>query len=161
MLAVPANAALTASAPDGFTSQSEATIAVAPAAAWAALVQWPNWWSPAHSYSRTSPSLEARAGGRLVEAWPGGEVLHAVVLNAQPPKLLRMSGGFGPLLSLPVNAILDFTLSPAGTGTKVTMTYRVAGNAAAKLDSLAAPVDAVMSEGFARFTRFAVTSKPE
>jgi len=160
-LSAPAGAALVAAAPDGFTSHSETSIAVPPAAAWAALVQWQNWWSPAHSYSRTAPSLEVRAGGRLVESWPGGEVLHAIVLNAQPPVLLRLSGGFGPLQSMPVTAILDFTLAPDGTDTRVSMTYRVAGTVAAKLDSLAAPVDAVMSEAFARLTRLAATGRAD
>lgn len=159
--ATPAGAALTSSAPDGFVSRHEAIVDVPPARAWTVLTAWHKWWSPAHSYSGTPPVLTPKAGGGLVESWPQGEVLHALVLNAQPPKLLRLGGGFGPLQGLPVNAILDFTLAPAGEGTRITLTYRVAGNAAAALDKLAAPVDAVMGEGFARLTRFATTGKPE
>jgi uncharacterized protein YndB with AHSA1/START domain len=160
-LASPATAALTSSAPDGFVSRHEASVAVPPAKAWAALTAWQRWWSPAHTYSGTAPVLSLKAGGGLIESWPGGEVLHATVMNALPPKLLRLQGGFGPLQALPVNAVLDFVLAPEGDGTKITMVYRVSGNAAAKLDTLAAPVDAVMAEGFARLTRFAATGKAE
>jgi uncharacterized protein YndB with AHSA1/START domain len=157
----PAAAAVIASAPDGFTSRNDVLVAVTPNKAWEALLAWHQWWSKAHSYSGTSPRLAARAGGGLVERWPGGEVLHATVVNIQPPKRLRLSGGFGPLQSLPVAAILDFSLVAEGTGTRITMVYSVAGNAAAKLDALAAPVDGVMAEGLARLARYATTGKPE
>lgn len=159
--ATPAAAGLTASAPDGFVSRSEAVVALAPAQVWAALVQWDRWWSPEHSYSGKAPSLKPVAGGGLVESWPGGEVLHATVVNALPPKLLRLNGGFGPLQSLPVNAVLDVSLKPEGSGTRLVMTYTVAGSANAGLDKLAAPVDAVMTGGFARLTRYATTGKPD
>jgi uncharacterized protein YndB with AHSA1/START domain len=159
--AAPVAAGVTASAPDGFVSRNEAVVPLAPAQVWAALVQWDRWWSPEHSYSGKAPRLNPVAGGGLVESWPGGEVWHAGVVNALPPKLLRLNGGFGPLQSLPVNAVLDFVLIPEGGGTKLVMIYRVAGNATADLDKLAVPVDAVMSGGFARLTRFATTGKPE
>lgn len=161
LVGTPATAAIIASAPDGFTSRSDVLVAVTPDKAWEALVAWHQWWSKAHSYSGTPPRLAAHAGGGLVESWPGGEVLHATVVNIQPPKRLRLSGGFGPLQSLPVAAILDFGLVAEGTGTRITMVYSVAGNAAAKLDGLAAPVDGVMAEGLARFARYAATGKPE
>jgi len=159
--AAPVAAGVAASAPDGFVSRNEAVLPLAPAQVWAALVQWDRWWSPDHSYSGKAPRLNPVAGGGLVESWPGGEVWHAGVVNAQPPKLLRLNGGFGPLQSLPVNAVLDFQLRPEGSGTKLVMIYTVAGNATAGLDKLAVPVDAVMSGGFARLTRFATTGKPE
>jgi uncharacterized protein YndB with AHSA1/START domain len=150
--AAPASGAVTGSAPDGFVSTSEAVIARPPAAVWALLTNWSAWWDPAHSYSSVPGAmvLEPRAGGTLSERWPGGSSQHAVVVNIMPPALLRLHGGFGPLQSLPVNAILDFALKPEGAGTRLTMTYRIAGSATSKLDALAAPVDAVMSAGFAR-----------
>jgi hypothetical protein len=161
LVATPASAAVIASAPDGFTSRNDALVPVAPDTAWAALLAWHQWWSKDHSYSGTPPHLAAQAGGGLVERWPGGEVLHATVINIQPPKRLRLSGGFGPLQSLPVAAILDFSLVAEGTGTRITMVYSVAGNAAAKLDGLAAPVDGVMAAGLARLARYATTGNPD
>lgn len=157
----PANAEVVDAAPDGFTSRNSAIIAHPPAKVWAALIQWDRWWSPAHSYSGTFVKLEPRAGGDLREDWDGKSVLHATVANFQPPSLLRLNGGFGPLQSLPVNAVLDFALKAEGTETRITMTYRVAGNASAKLDTLAAPVDAVMTQGFNRLSLYVTTGKPE
>jgi hypothetical protein len=96
----------------------------------------------------------------LVEAWDGQSVQHATVLMAMPGKVLRLQGGFGPLQAQPVNAVLDFTLVPDGTGTRLTLTYRVGGPAQARLPDLAAPVDAVMSEALSRLARFAATGQP-
>jgi Polyketide cyclase / dehydrase and lipid transport len=160
-VATPAAAAVTASAPDGFISRNEVVVPVAPEAAWTALIAWHRWWPKAHSYSGTPPRLVASAGGGLVERWPGGEVLHATVVNMLPPGLLRLSGGFGPLQAMPVSAVLDFQLAAAGKGTRITMVYRVAGSATAKLDELAGPVDSVLAEGLARLARFAGTGAPE
>lgn len=159
--AAPAHADVAASAPDGFTLRNTVLIAKPPSQVWSALVAWDRWWSPAHSYSGKAPRLDARAGGALAESWPGGSVAHAYVLNAQPDKLLRMQGGFGPLQTLPVVAILSFALVAEGAGTRLTMTYSVAGPTSAKLDGLAPIIDGVMSNGFDRLNRFALTGKPE
>jgi uncharacterized protein YndB with AHSA1/START domain len=156
-----AQAEVVATSADGFTLRHTAKVAVPPRKMWAALIAWDKWWSPAHSYSGRAPKLNPRAGGQLSENWLGGSVLHASVLNAMPNKLLRLSGGFGPLQSMPTTAILDFKLEPDGADTRLTMTYSVAAPTLSKVDQLAAPVDAVLAEGFQRLSRFAVTGKPE
>ncbi len=163
LLAAPAAARLETAAPDGFVSVNTAQLGLPPAQVWQALVDWQIWWDPAHSYSGKAGALQldAQAGGLLLERWDGGSVAHAQVLLAMPPALLRLSGGFGPLQSLPVTAVLDFALKAEAGGTRLTMTYRVAGAPAAKLETLAAPVDAVMSAGFARLLRFAATGTPK
>jgi hypothetical protein len=163
LAAAPAAAEVVETAPTGFTSRSEAWVAKPPAELWAALLQWGRWWDPAHSYSARPGALvlEPRANGTLSESWEGGSVWHATVLNVLPPQLLRLSGGFGPLQALPVSAVLDFTLKPEGEGTRLTMSYRVGGPPQTRLPDLAAPVDAVMSAGFARLVRFAQTGTPQ
>jgi uncharacterized protein YndB with AHSA1/START domain len=162
-LAGPVSAEVVTRAPDGFVSSASMLVPRAPAAVWAALVQWGSWWSPAHSYSgkASNYSLVPRATGTLVETWDDQSVRHAVVLMAMPPKMLRLQGGFGPLQALPVSAILDYVLVPEAGGTRLTFTYRVAGPQFAHLPDLADPVDGVMSEAFARLGRFATTGKPE
>lgn len=162
LLTWPTQAKVVAQATDGFVSVSEAALPLPPAAVWTALANWGAWWDPAHSYSGKPGmlKLDVDAGGALLERWPGGSTLHARVVNALPPALLRLNGGFGPLQSLPVNAVLDFSLKAEGGATRLTMTYRVAGSPASKLDTLAAPVDAVMSAGFARLVNFATNGKP-
>ncbi len=161
-MASPAQAAVIKSAPDGIVSESSAVIGVKPARIWRALTNWSNWWDKAHSYSGKAEAihLDPRGSGLLLERWDKNSVQHAVVLSAVAPSSLRMSGGFGPLQALPVNAILEFSLRGEGSGSRLTMTYRVAGTAANNLDTLAVPVDSVMSEGFSRLLNYAVTGKP-
>jgi uncharacterized protein YndB with AHSA1/START domain len=162
LLAAPVGARVTQSAPDSFVSSSEAVLPLPPDQVWTSLLAWSAWWDPAHSYSGAAGALDlqAEAGGAVMERWSGGSVRHAVVLSAMPPALLRLSGGFGPLQALPVVAVLDFSLKAQGNGTRLTMTYRVAGSAASRLDSLAAPVDAVMSAAFIRLVQYANTGDP-
>lgn len=162
LLAAPVEARVVQSAPDGFVSSSEAVLPLPPDQVWTALLAWNAWWDPAHSYSGAAGAMELQpeAGAALMERWSGGSVRHAVVLSVLPPSLLRLSGGLGPLQALPVDAVLDFSLKAQGSGTRLTMIYRVAGNPAAKLDTLATPVDAVMVAGFARLVRFANTGQP-
>lgn len=161
-MASPAQAAVIKSAPDGIVSESSAVIGVKPARMWRALTNWSNWWDKAHSYSGKAEAihLDPRGSGLLLERWDKNSVQHAVVLSAVAPSSLRMSGGFGPLQALPVNAILEFSLRGEGSGTRLTMTCRVAGTAANNLDTLAVPVDNVMSEGFSRLLNYAATGKP-
>jgi hypothetical protein len=162
LMAAPARAEVRTAAPDGFVSVNEAVMPLLPAQVWQAVINWTAWWDPAHSYSGKPGMLrlESRAGGTLSERWPGGSVEHARVVNAMPPALLRLHGGFGPLQALPVDAVLEIAIKADGNGSRLTMSYRVAGSAASKLDTLAAPVDAVMSAGFLRLVNFANTGKP-
>lgn len=162
LMAGPVRAEVVAATAEGFTSRSEAVLAAAPADVWAALVDWGSWWDPAHSYSGKpgALALEATAGGTLMERWSGGSVQHAEVVTVMPPRQLRMLGGFGPLQALPVQAVLTFALKPEGSGTRLSMTYVVGGPASAALDTLAAPVDSVMSAGFARLLKRAQAPAP-
>lgn len=148
----PAASEVVAASPDSFALRFEGVAPRPPAEAWAALADWGGWWPEAHSYSgkAANMSFEAEADGELEEEWEGGSVTHGEVVLAMPPKLLRLHAAFGPLQALPVAGVLEFALAPEGQGTRLTLTYRVGGPASAKLDSLAASVNAVFAEAFAR-----------
>ncbi len=150
--ALPASARVSMSGPDGFVSMNEAVVPAAPAAVWAQLVAWNRWWPAEHSYSGDAArlSLDPQAGGLLVERWNGQSVVHATVATAMAPRLLRLIGGFGPLQAFPVNAVLDITLAPEGSGTRLKLAYRVGGPSFVHLEEFATPVDEVMSGAFAR-----------
>lgn len=117
-----------------------------PAAAYDRLVHVETWWSSAHTYSgdASNLNLEARAGGCWCENWAVGSVEHGRVLAAIPGKLLRVSGGFGPLQALPVGAVMTFTLTPAdnGAATALSVRYRVAG----PVGELGPPVTTVLGQ---------------
>lgn len=163
LFSAPALATVAMRGPDGFVSSNAELIARPPADVWAALVQWNRWWDPEHSYSGKPGMLvlEARAGGTLSETFDGKSVWHADVVHVRPPELLRLHGGFGPLQSLPANAVLDIGLKPEGAGTRLTMSYRVGGPVFLRLDEMATPIDDVMSAGFQRLVRFVNTGNPE
>jgi uncharacterized protein YndB with AHSA1/START domain len=151
-LSAPAIAEVKGKAPDGFTIRHEGLKQAAPADAWAALVDWGGWWPDSHTYSGKAANiyLEVEPDGELEEVWDGGNVLHGSVLQAQPGKLLRLGAAFGPLQSIPVNGVLDIALKPEGNATRIILTYRVGGPASLDVGRLAAPVDQVFGEAFAR-----------
>jgi len=145
----------------GFTSSYRAEIKVAPAQAWAAIVQLPRWWNAAHTYSGNAGnlSLDAQAGGCFCERWRDAaganhSVQHAQVVMVQAGRVLRLSGGLGPLQDLAIVGTLTI-VTATGTGAEagqhfLRMTYRVAGGADAGLDKLAAAVDEVIGDQFKR-----------
>jgi hypothetical protein len=152
----PADAAVTASTPDGFTIEHRVVAPVPPAQAWARLVSLGKWWEGSHSYSGDAAnlSIDPRAGGCWCERLPsGGSVEHARIIQAVPGRLLRASGGFGPLQSEPVAAILTVTLKPVAAGTEIAMRYAVAGPLPGGVQAFAGPVDTVLTTQFDRLAQ--------
>jgi uncharacterized protein YndB with AHSA1/START domain len=160
--ALPLSAAVRDVQAGSFHLEAVVMVEASPAAAYRALIRLPNWWDPAHTWSGSSRNLtlEPRAGGCFCEKLPdGGSVQHARVVFAQPGKLLRMQGAFGPLQEMPVQAVLTFALAPDGPGTRVTMTYRAAGQFTLETARLAPLVDQVLGSQLERF-RGSVKPRP-
>lgn len=157
----PAWADTSAVSSSGFTSSFRAQIKSPPAQAWAGIVQLPRWWNSSHTHSgqASNLSLDPQAGGCMCERWRDAagashSVQHAQVVMAQEGRVLRLSGGLGPLQDLPVAGVLTIVTS-TGTGAEagqhfLRMTYRVGGGAETGLDKLAGPVDGVIGEQFKR-----------
>ncbi len=107
------------------------------------------WWDAAHTLSGSSSnlSIEARAQGCFCEALAsGGSVRHLTVVNADPGKLLRLSGGLGPLQAEAVTGSMSWTLEEVDSGTRLTLTYNVSGSVDGGLDTWAAAVARVLRE---------------
>jgi len=163
LLAAPASAAVVQSTPDSFVIEHRLSMAKPPAAAWEALVDWPGWWPDAHTYSGKAANLELdlEPNGELEEEWDDSKmVLHAILLQAIPGERLRLSGGFGPLQAIPLNAIMDFSLKAEGQGTQLVVRYHAAGPASAGLDRIAPAVDAVFTEALARLATHTPAPRP-
>src|SRR5262245_59802378 len=95
------------SAPNGFTVKAAIVVAAPAAKAWAALLEPRGWWDKNHTWSgdASNLSLDASTGGCFCEKLPaGGGVRHMTVVYADPGKLLRLTGGLGPLQDLAVAA---------------------------------------------------------
>ena len=101
------------------------------ASAYAAVTHPETWWNGEHSYSGSASNmtLEPVAGGCWCETLPiGGSVQHMRVLAAIPGKLLRLTGGLGPLQAEPVTGVMTFSFKddPAG-GATIDVKYRLSG----------------------------------
>jgi len=157
LAAGPALAAATDVTPQSFVVTHRAETSASPAAVFAAFGQVSRWWGSQHTYSGKAEnlSLEMRAGGCWCEQWDGGSVQHGRVIFAQPQKMLRLQAALGPLQGMAVTGVLSFTLAPDGPGTRVTMTYRVAGALTMETAKLAPLVDQVMGVQLHRLGNYA------
>jgi uncharacterized protein YndB with AHSA1/START domain len=170
-IATPARAEVASSSPSAFVIQAEADVAASPAETWRRLLRIERWWNAEHTYSGDARrlSLDPRAGGCWCERWGDGQSVEhmrvVLVMENDGVRTLRTVGGLGPLQEMGVNGVLTFTVAPLAdshaSGTKITMTYRVAGDATLGLDRLAPLVDGVLLEQFGRLSRYSATGSPE
>ena len=72
------------------------------------------------------------------------------VVYADPNKTLVLTGGLGPLQSMAVTGSMTIQLAAAGEGTKLAVVYAVTGYMPAGLNTLAPPVDSVLTQQFTR-----------
>jgi uncharacterized protein YndB with AHSA1/START domain len=151
------------SAPNGFTVKISVNIHAAPADVFSHILQIGEWWNPDHTYSGDAHnlSMEGRPGGCLCEKLADqGSVRHMEVIFVAPDKLLRLTGGLGPLQALAVTGTLTFSLSPAGDGTKLDVTYAVAGYLPGGMNVLAAPVNEVLTDQVSRLKNYIENGSP-
>ena len=73
------------------------------------------------------------------------------VIQALPGRVLRMSGGLGPLQERGASTgTMTWTLRDVPGGTEIVSRYLVSGHVRGDTGSYAAPVDAVLREQFER-----------
>jgi uncharacterized protein YndB with AHSA1/START domain len=148
----------------GFTVKNSVLIAATPENVYHHLVaDIGEWWNAAHTYSGNSHnlSIDDKAGGCFCEKLEGGgSVLHLRVVFAAPGKLLRLTGGLGPLQSLAVAGTMTWSLSRSDSGTRVDMSYTVGGYRPQGLQTLAAPVNNVLLEQLLRLKNYVEKGKP-
>lgn len=163
LLAGTATAAVQ-TAPNGFVIHIELAIDAAPAKTYAALVgEVSQWWNPEHTYSNDSHNLviDARPGGCFCERLPGGGgVEHMRIVYLAPPQVLRMSGALGPMQGSGLAGALTFKLSPAGTGTKLELSYVVGGYMEGGFEKMGPAAEGMLAEQAGRLKRYVETGKP-
>jgi hypothetical protein len=155
-VAAPAGAEVKSSGPSGFEVERSFTVPSRPEAVFAQIGRIGEWWDMAHSYSGKAENmrLDLKAGGCLCETLAnGGSIEHMRVVYADPGTGIRLQGGLGPLQSEAVVGTLSWTFKTVAGGTQVTQRYVVAGQAAGGISNLAAPVDQVLGEQFARLEK--------
>jgi len=148
----------------GFTVKTVVQISAPAATVYRAIIErvWA-WWEPSHTFSGNASnlSIDATPGGCFCEKLPnGGGVRHMTVVYVDPGKLLRLTGGLGPLGELAVTGTMTLKLTEAAGKTAVEMTYRVGGYSPGGLDGVAKPVDGVLTTQLQRLKRFVETDAP-
>jgi hypothetical protein len=86
------------------------------------------------------------------------------VVFVDPGKLLRLTGGLGPLQGMGLDGVLEFRLEAAGDGTSITMFYRAGGYTPDDLTQLASIVDQVQGlqlDGLADYLRDATSARDQ
>jgi len=148
-VAGPAPAAIKDASPSGFTLENRVQVPVEPMKAWKALVEdVDRWWPADHTWwgADSVLSIEPRAGGCFCERHGDQQALHMLVTFVDPGKLLRMTGGLGPLQGMGLGGALEFRLAPAADGgTSIAMYYRAGGYTPDDLSKFAPVVDRVQA----------------
>lgn len=152
-----ARAEVTDRSAQGFEVVQAFETKAAPETAWAAVLKPAAWWSGAHSWSGSAANLAMDLEREcFCEALPNaGSVRHMAIVYNDNKSTLRLEGALGPLVFTGASGHLSFVVAPAGTGSKVTLTYAVGGYAKGGLaEAWAAPVDAVLGEQMGRLKAY-------
>lgn len=159
LAATPGAAEVVSSSDAGFVSRHVVDVPVPPTEAWKALIAPAGWWNSEHTYSGDAANMfiDAQATGCFCELLPlpkdapegtrRGSIEHLHVVYADAGKVLRLTGGLGPLQSEAVHGTLTITLKPGeGGGTRIQWFYVVGGYARFKFPEMAVLVDRVLGE---------------
>ena len=148
VLAGPTQAEVKDASASGFTIENYADVPVDAATAWQALVGGvDSWWPKDHTWwGRASTlSIDARAGGCFCEKAANQQAQHMQVVFVDPHKLLRMSGGLGPMQGMGLSGVLEWRLTAINGGTHLVLWYRAGGYTPDDLSKFAAVVDKVQA----------------
>jgi hypothetical protein len=151
------------SAANGFTVKISVDIHAAPGEVFSSIMKIGEWWSPDHTFSGDAHnlSLEDRVGGCLCEKLPDhGGVRHMEVVYLAQGKTLRLEGGLGPLQAIGAKGTMSFGLSPSSDGTKLNVTYVVSGYFPEGMNTLASPVDGVLTQQINRLKNYVERGSP-
>lgn len=143
-----AKAAVKDASASGFTVENSVDVPVDTATAWKVLVGGvDSWWPKDHTWwGRASAlSIDARAGGCFCEKAGNQQAQHMQVVFVDPNRLLRMSGGLGPLQGMGLFGVLEWRMTPIDGGTHIVLWYRAGGYTPDDLSKFAPVVDRVQA----------------
>lgn len=159
MAAAPAHAEVKDATPQGFTLENSVWVPATPQVAYAALVNdVGRWWPADHTWwgDASRLSISGKAGGCFCEINGAQQAWHMTVTFTDPGKLLRMTGGLGPLQGMGLHGALEWRFAAENDGTRITLWYRAGGYAPDDIGKFAPVVDKVQGQqlgGLATFLR--------
>jgi len=164
MVSSGADAEVTDSAENGFTTVHEVLVNAPRTRVWqAAIGEIGKWWSDDHTVNGDAGRMTINSvpQGCFCETFEnGGGVVHMTVTFVNPGIILRLTGGLGPLGLMGVNGNMTWEFFDAEEGTRVKFTYVVGGYRPGGLDAIAIPVDYVIGEALARMQAYVETGNP-
>lgn len=88
-----------------------------------------SWWPKDHTWWGEDGvlSIDKFAGGCFCEKSVDKSAEHMHISFVEPQKLLRMTGGLGPLQGMGMYGALDWKFQQLNDKTIITLTYRVSG----------------------------------
>lgn len=153
-MTTPALADVTDVSPGGFTVRLEIDIEASPIDVYdAAVGRIAEWWSSDHTFSgdAANMTIEHRLGGCFCETFgEDGGVVHMQVTFLNRGRMIRLTGGLGPLGLMGVSGNMTWEFGEADAGTRWVLTYAVGGYSRDGLDKIAGPVDQTLEEQMQR-----------
>jgi hypothetical protein len=159
----PARADVLDSAAGGFTLKISVDIHASTHDVYTHLLRVADWWDSAHTFSGNSHNLrlEAIPTGCFCEDFRnGGGVRHMDVVYVEPDKTLVLRGGLGPLQRMAASASMTLALTATPDGANLEVTFAAAGYLPAGMNTLAAPVDGIITEQVNRLKRLVEQGNP-
>lgn len=154
VLGTPAAAEVVSAGEHGFEVRHSAIVPLPPEAAMDAFGQVSRWWDNEHTYSGSASNLSMKLepGGCFCETLPGGGgIEHLRVTYVDPGTRAVLTGSLGPLLYEATSGAMDIKIQPVGSGSRVTLTYKVSGFANGGGAKMAPLVDRVLGSMVARY----------
>lgn len=165
LLCAPAAAEVTDAASGGFVVRIQHNVVAPRATVWRMLTgHVAEWWNGDHTYSGSAANMfiEPRPLGCFCETLgDGGAVVHMTVTMINPGKLLRLTGGLGPIGLMGADGNMVFSLVDDGDNTQLTLEYRVGGYHPDGLDAIAPAVDGVLAEQVQRLVNLVESGAPD
>ena len=159
LLSARAGAEVTSVADSGFRVAGSALTEAPPERVFRALGQPGKWWDSQHSWSGDARNmrLDLRVGGCFCEAVPAehGMVEHGRVIALSRNKTMRLQALLGPMQFEGVSGVLEWSLKPEGSGTRISVSYAVGGFLRAGAKEVAPLVDRVLNMQLQRLANFA------
>jgi len=159
-----APAAVADSSANGFTVKLTLNVQASPDDVYRKLVRnIGDWWEASHTFSGNPHNLmiDDKPGGCFCEKLAsGGGVRHMQVLYADSGKRLVLSGALGPMQTMAATGSMTIELTPSSGGTKLDVTYAVAGYLPAGMNAFAPLVDSVVTSQFTRLKNYAEHGDP-
>ena len=156
----PAHAAVKDQSPNGFTLENSQWVPVDQATAWKVFVHdVGKWWPSGHTWwgDASRLSISEQAGGCFCELNGAQQAWHMSVTFVDPGKLMRMTGGLGPLQGMgEQHGALEWCFAEENGGTRITLRYGTDDYLPDDISELAVAVEEVQSDrlqGLARYLR--------